>query len=63
MLGTPARTSSPGTSSTSTASTAKAGPWNSFLEGKLDVAAFTAALQKITDKVYNDSSVKKVVVK
>ena len=37
--------------------------WNSFLDGKLDVAAFTAALTKITDAVYNDSSVTKVVVK
>jgi N-acetylglucosamine transport system substrate-binding protein len=37
--------------------------WNSFLDGKLDVAAFTAALTKITDAVYNDPSVTKVVVK
>jgi N-acetylglucosamine transport system substrate-binding protein len=37
--------------------------WNSFLDGKLDVAAFTAALQAITDAVYNDASVTKVVVK
>ena len=37
--------------------------WNSFLDGKLSVADFTAALQKITDGVYNDSSVTKVVVK
>jgi N-acetylglucosamine transport system substrate-binding protein len=37
--------------------------WNSFLDGKLDVAAFTAALANITDKVYNDPSVAKVVVK
>ncbi len=37
--------------------------WNSFLDGKLDVAAFTAALQAITDAVYNDPSVTKVVVK
>jgi len=37
--------------------------WNSFLDGKLNVADFTAALQAITDKVYNDSSVTKVVVK
>jgi N-acetylglucosamine transport system substrate-binding protein len=37
--------------------------WNSFLDGKLDVAAFTAALQKITDAVYNDSSVTKFEVK
>lgn len=37
--------------------------WNSFLDGKLDVAAFTAALQQITDAVYNDPTVTKVVVK
>jgi N-acetylglucosamine transport system substrate-binding protein len=37
--------------------------WNSFLDGKLDVAAFTAALAQITDAVYNDPSVAKVVVK
>ena len=38
-------------------------PWNSFLDGKLDVAGLTSALQSITDAVYNDSSVNKVVVK
>lgn len=38
-------------------------PWNSFLDGKLDVAGLTDALQKITDAAYNDSSVTKVVVK
>jgi len=38
-------------------------PWNSFLDGKLDVAGLTSALQSITDAVYNDSSVTKVVVK
>jgi N-acetylglucosamine transport system substrate-binding protein len=37
--------------------------WNSFLDGKMDVPTFTAALQKITDAVYNDPSVTKVVVK
>lgn len=37
--------------------------WNSFLDGKLDVAAFTAGLQAITDAVYNDASITKVVVK
>jgi len=37
--------------------------WNSFLDGKLDVAAFTAALQQITDAVYNDPSVTKFEVK
>ncbi|HEY3506843.1 MAG TPA: N-acetylglucosamine/diacetylchitobiose ABC transporter substrate-binding protein [Actinocatenispora sp.] len=34
-------------------------PWNSFLSGKIDAAGLTSALQKITDKVANDSSVKK----
>jgi N-acetylglucosamine transport system substrate-binding protein len=37
--------------------------WNSFLDGKMDVPAFTAALQKLTDTVYNDPSIPKVVVK
>lgn len=37
--------------------------WNSFLDGKLDVAAFTAALEAITSAVYNDASVTKVEVK
>jgi N-acetylglucosamine transport system substrate-binding protein len=37
--------------------------WNSFLDGKMDVPTFTAAIQKITDAVYNDSSVTKVEVK
>jgi N-acetylglucosamine transport system substrate-binding protein len=37
--------------------------WNSFLDGQLDVAAFTAALAAITDRVYNDPSVTKVEVK
>jgi N-acetylglucosamine transport system substrate-binding protein len=37
--------------------------WNSFLDGQLDVAAFTAALTQITDAVYNDASVTKVEVK
>jgi N-acetylglucosamine transport system substrate-binding protein len=37
--------------------------WNSFLDGQLDVAAFTAALQQITDAVYNDPSVVKTEVK
>jgi N-acetylglucosamine transport system substrate-binding protein len=37
--------------------------WNSFLDGQMDVATFTAALQAITDAVYNDPSVTKVVVK
>jgi N-acetylglucosamine transport system substrate-binding protein len=37
--------------------------WNSFLDGKSDVAALTKGLQGITDKVAKDSSVKKIVVK
>jgi N-acetylglucosamine transport system substrate-binding protein len=35
-------------------------PWNSFLDGKMDVATLTKTLQQITDKVANDSSVKKI---
>ncbi|WP_104090908.1 N-acetylglucosamine/diacetylchitobiose ABC transporter substrate-binding protein [Arthrobacter sp. GMC3] len=38
-------------------------PWNSFLAGDLDAAGLTKALQDITDKVANDSSVKKIEVK
>ena len=38
-------------------------PWNSFLDGKLDVAGLTKALQAITDKVAKDDSVKKIEVK
>jgi N-acetylglucosamine transport system substrate-binding protein len=38
-------------------------PWNSFLDGKLDVAGLTSALQTITDAAYNDASVTKVEVK
>ncbi|MGA7206321.1 MAG: N-acetylglucosamine/diacetylchitobiose ABC transporter substrate-binding protein [Specibacter sp.] len=38
-------------------------PWNSFLDNKLDAAGLTKALQAITDKVANDSSVKKIEVK
>ncbi|WP_026556316.1 N-acetylglucosamine/diacetylchitobiose ABC transporter substrate-binding protein [Arthrobacter sp. 35W] len=37
--------------------------WNTFLDGKSDVATLTADLQKITDKVRNDDSVKKIEVK
>jgi N-acetylglucosamine transport system substrate-binding protein len=37
--------------------------WNSFLDGKMDVPTFTAAIQKITDAVYNDPSVTKIDVK
>jgi N-acetylglucosamine transport system substrate-binding protein len=36
--------------------------WNSFLKGDIDVAGLTKGLQTITDKVYNDSSVKKITV-
>src|SRR5262249_10833868 len=36
--------------------------WNSFLSGQLDAAGLTKALQEITDKVRNDSSVKKIPV-
>jgi N-acetylglucosamine transport system substrate-binding protein len=37
-------------------------PWNSFLSGQLDVAGLTKALQDITDKIANDSSVKKLKI-
>jgi N-acetylglucosamine transport system substrate-binding protein len=37
--------------------------WNTFLQGGSDVAALTAGLQGITDKVANDASIKKVTVK
>jgi N-acetylglucosamine transport system substrate-binding protein len=37
-------------------------PWNAFLAGQIDAAGLTTQLQKITDKVANDSSVKKVTV-
>ncbi len=37
--------------------------WNTFLSGKSDVATLTKSLQAITDKVANDSSVKKIEVK
>jgi N-acetylglucosamine transport system substrate-binding protein len=36
--------------------------WNSFLSGKIDAAGLTTGLQQITDKVRNDSSVKKIPV-
>lgn len=36
--------------------------WNSFLAGSMNVADLTAGMQKITDKVANDPSVKKVKV-
>jgi N-acetylglucosamine transport system substrate-binding protein len=38
-------------------------PWNAFLSGQIDAKALTTQLQKITDKVANDPSVKKVEVK
>lgn len=38
-------------------------PWNAFLSGQIDAAALTKQLQAITDKVANDSSVKKIEVK
>ena len=38
-------------------------PWNSFLDGKIDVAALTKALQEITDKVAKNDSVEKIEVK
>jgi N-acetylglucosamine transport system substrate-binding protein len=36
--------------------------WNTFLDGKSSVADLTKGLQQITDKVTNDSSVKKITV-
>lgn len=38
-------------------------PWNSFLDGKIDVAGLTKAMQEITDKVAKDDSVTKIEVK
>jgi N-acetylglucosamine transport system substrate-binding protein len=37
--------------------------WNTFLDGKSDVATLTKSLQGITDKVAKDESVKKIEVK
>ncbi|MDR6866434.1 N-acetylglucosamine transport system substrate-binding protein [Microbacterium resistens] len=37
--------------------------WNSFLDGKMDVATITAQLQALTDKVRNDSSIQKIEIK
>ena len=37
--------------------------WNTFLQGGSDVSTLTADLQKITDKVADDASIKKVDVK
>lgn len=36
--------------------------WNTFLDAKSDVATLTSAMQNITDKVRNDSSVNKITV-
>ena len=36
--------------------------WNSFLAGQSDAATLTTELQKISDRVKNDSSVKKITV-
>ena len=36
--------------------------WNSFLSGQTDAAGLTSGLQSITDKVANDSSIKKIPV-
>jgi N-acetylglucosamine transport system substrate-binding protein len=36
--------------------------WNSFLDGKTDAKGLTSGLQKISDKVLNDDSVKKIKV-
>ncbi len=36
--------------------------WNSFLSGQIDVAGLTKGLQGITDKIANDSSVKKLKI-
>jgi N-acetylglucosamine transport system substrate-binding protein len=36
--------------------------WNSFLSGQTDAAGLTKGLQEITDKIANDSSVKKLTI-
>jgi N-acetylglucosamine transport system substrate-binding protein len=36
--------------------------WNSFLSGQTDVGGLTKGLQDITDKIANDSSVKKLKI-
>ncbi len=36
--------------------------WNTFLDGKSDVATLTAGMQQLTDKIRNDSSIKKITV-
>ncbi|NGN66973.1 carbohydrate ABC transporter, N-acetylglucosamine/diacetylchitobiose-binding protein [Streptomyces sp. A7024] len=38
-------------------------PWNSFLSGDLDAKGLTSAMQKISDKIREDDSVKKLEVK
>src|SRR4029077_16139539 len=37
--------------------------WNTFLDGKSSVEDLTKGLQEITDKIANDSSVKKIEIK
>jgi N-acetylglucosamine transport system substrate-binding protein len=37
--------------------------WNTFLDGKSDVATLTSSLQAITDKVRNDDSINKIEIK
>ncbi|WP_309065161.1 N-acetylglucosamine/diacetylchitobiose ABC transporter substrate-binding protein [Microbacterium sp.] len=37
--------------------------WNSFLDGKMDVATITKQLQDLTDKIRNDDSVTKIEIK
>lgn len=37
--------------------------WNTFLDGKSDVATLTKGMQQLTDKIRGDSSVKKIEVK
>jgi N-acetylglucosamine transport system substrate-binding protein len=36
--------------------------WNTFLDGKSDVATLTKGMQQLTDKIRNDDSIKKVEV-
>lgn len=37
--------------------------WNSFLDGKIDAAGLTSELQKISDKVAEDTSITKIEIK
>lgn len=37
--------------------------WNSFLDGKMDVATITKQLQDLTDKIRNDDTIKKIEIK